>query len=39
MNDFDCVIVGGGMIGAASALSLANLGLTVAIVEQYQSQG
>jgi 2-octaprenyl-3-methyl-6-methoxy-1,4-benzoquinol hydroxylase len=38
MNDFDCVIVGGGMIGAASALSLANLGLTVAIVEQYQPE-
>jgi 2-octaprenyl-3-methyl-6-methoxy-1,4-benzoquinol hydroxylase len=36
MNDFDCVIVGGGMIGAASALSLANLGLTVAIVEKSQ---
>jgi 2-octaprenyl-3-methyl-6-methoxy-1,4-benzoquinol hydroxylase len=38
MNDFDCVIVGGGMVGAASALSLANLGLTVAIVEQYQPE-
>ena len=38
MNNFDCVIVGGGMVGAASALSLANLGLTVAIVEQYQPE-
>ena len=38
MKNFDCVIVGGGMVGAASALSLANLGLTVAIVEQYQPE-
>jgi 2-octaprenyl-3-methyl-6-methoxy-1,4-benzoquinol hydroxylase len=38
MNDFDCVIVGGGMVGAACALSLANLGLDVAIVEQYQPE-
>jgi len=38
MNDFDCVIVGGGMVGATCALSLANLGLTVAIVEQYQPE-
>jgi 2-octaprenyl-3-methyl-6-methoxy-1,4-benzoquinol hydroxylase len=36
MKDFDCVIVGGGMVGAASALSLANLGLTVAVIEQHQ---
>jgi len=36
MKNFDCVIVGGGMVGAASALSLANLGLTVAIIEQNQ---
>ena len=34
MKNFDCVVVGGGMVGAASALSLAQLGLTVAIVEQ-----
>ena len=34
MKDFDCVVVGGGMVGAASALSLAQQGLTVAIVEQ-----
>lgn len=34
MKTFDCVIVGGGMVGAASALSLANLGLTVAVIEQ-----
>jgi len=39
MNNFDCVIVGGGMVGAASALSLANLGLKVAIVEQSQPKG
>ena len=34
MKNFDCVVVGGGMVGAASAISLAQLGLTVAIVEQ-----
>jgi len=34
MKSFDCVVVGGGMVGAASALSLAQLGLTVAVVEQ-----
>ncbi len=34
LKKFDCVIIGGGMIGAASALSLANLGLTVALVEK-----
>lgn len=38
MNDFDCVIVGGGMVGAASALSLANLGLTVAVIEKSQAK-
>jgi 3-demethoxyubiquinol 3-hydroxylase len=34
MDKFDCVIIGGGMVGAASALSLAQLGLKVAIVEK-----
>lgn len=34
MNRFDCIVVGGGMVGAASALSLAELGLSVAVVEQ-----
>ena len=34
MNQFDCVVVGGGMVGAASALSLAALGLKVAIIEK-----
>lgn len=36
MKNVDCVVVGGGMIGAASALSLANLGLEIAIVEAYE---
>ena len=36
MKNFDCVVVGGGMVGAASALALAQLGLTVALVEQYE---
>ena len=34
MEQFDCVVVGGGMVGAASALSLAGLGLKVALVEK-----
>ncbi len=33
MERFDCVVIGGGMIGAASALTLANLGFHVAVVE------
>jgi len=33
MKNFDCIVVGGGMIGSACALSLANLGLKIAIVE------
>ena len=36
MKHFDCVVVGGGMVGAASALALAQLGLTVALIEQYE---
>ncbi len=36
MKYFDCVVVGGGMIGAASALSLAQLGLRVALIEQFE---
>ncbi len=35
MEHFDCVVIGAGMVGAASALSLAQLGLKVAIVEQH----
>lgn len=34
MKYFDCVVIGGGMVGAASALALAQLGLTVAVVEK-----
>jgi 2-octaprenyl-3-methyl-6-methoxy-1,4-benzoquinol hydroxylase len=34
MKNFDCVVVGGGMIGAASALALSQLGLTVALIEK-----
>lgn len=35
---FDCLIVGGGMIGAASALVLADLGLKVAVVEAFPAK-
>lgn len=38
MKKFDCVVVGGGMVGAASALTLANLGLTVAVIEKRKPQ-
>ncbi len=34
MKQFDCVVVGGGMVGAASALSMAELGLKVAVIER-----
>jgi 2-octaprenyl-3-methyl-6-methoxy-1,4-benzoquinol hydroxylase len=34
MKKFDCVVIGGGMVGAASALSIAQLGLKVAVVEK-----
>ncbi|WP_424680669.1 FAD-dependent oxidoreductase, partial [Escherichia coli] len=33
-NDFDAVIAGGGMIGAAVAIGLAQEGLRVAMVER-----
>jgi len=36
MKNFDCVVIGGGMVGAASALSLSQLGLRVALVEQQE---
>ena len=35
-KQFDCVIIGGGMVGAASALTLAQLGLTVAVIEPFE---
>ena len=34
MNGYDCIVVGGGMVGAAAALSLAELGLHVVVVEK-----
>jgi 2-octaprenyl-3-methyl-6-methoxy-1,4-benzoquinol hydroxylase len=36
MEHFDCVVIGGGMVGAASALTLAQLGLQVALVEPFK---
>jgi len=38
IQKFDCAINGGGMVGAACALSLAQLGLTVALIEKYAPQ-
>jgi len=38
MEHFDCVVVGGGMVGAASAITLAQLGLQVALVEKFSPQ-
>ena len=35
-TDFDCVIVGGGLVGATLALALAPLGLRVALIEAVQ---
>jgi len=35
-KQFDCIIIGGGMVGAASALTLAQLGLKVAIIEPFE---
>lgn len=34
MKKVDCIIVGGGMVGAATAIALADTGLTVAIFER-----
>jgi 2-octaprenyl-3-methyl-6-methoxy-1,4-benzoquinol hydroxylase len=38
MKKFDCVVIGGGMVGAASALAIAQLGLTVALVEPNEAK-
>ena len=38
MLKVDCLVIGGGMVGAATALSLADLGLKVALVEAHAPQ-
>lgn len=35
MTKFDCAIVGGGMIGAATAVALGDLGLKIALIEKF----
>lgn len=36
MSQFDCAIVGAGMVGATTALALAELGLKVVLIDKYQ---
>lgn len=36
MQKFDVIVVGGGMVGASVALSLAEQGLTIAVIEKQQ---
>lgn len=38
MLKVDCLVIGGGMVGAATALSLADLGLKIAVVEAHAPQ-
>ena len=35
MSQFDCAIVGAGMVGATTALALAELGLTIVLIDKY----
>ncbi len=37
--DFDVIIVGGGMVGMAAALSLSQLNLSIALLESQETQG
>lgn len=36
MSDYDCAIIGAGMVGATTALALADLGLKVVLIDKYQ---
>lgn len=36
MSQFDCAVVGAGMVGATTALALAELGLKVVLIDKYQ---
>lgn len=38
MNDFDIVVIGGGMVGAAAAIGFAQQGRKVAVVEGFEPQ-
>jgi len=38
MKTVDCVIVGGGMVGACAALALAEIGLSVVLVEKHKPE-
>ncbi|MGV2841698.1 FAD-dependent oxidoreductase, partial [Vibrio cyclitrophicus] len=38
MNSYDIVVVGGGMVGAATAIGFAKQGLSVAVIEGFAPQ-
>ena len=35
MSDYDCAVIGAGMVGATTALALADIGLKVVLIDKY----
>ncbi len=35
MSDYDCAVIGDGMVGATTALALADIGLKVVLIDKY----